>query len=474
MKAWWRHRTLRFRLALWYGMGGTLLLTAFSATLYLFVAERMAAPLNEALQQDLAEIQQRLKIRGDNHLYWDGELIARGRGWNSEDPWFELWDEQGVLVSRLWPFARSRISRVPTAPTRGSDTLSVFRVAPDIRLRTFATPFKVPGHDQPWMIRVMAIHQPAADALGALLLIILVLLPIVVALLVAGGYFITRRWLKPLERMVAQAENITADSLASRLPVEDAEDELGRLAASFNRTLARLEDSFRTLDRFVADASHELRTPLTTLRSVGEVGLKRSRSVDEYREIIGSMLEEAQRLHQLVERLLELASAEGGAKEVRAERVRLDEFVGACVAELGILAENRNQQILIKAQECHALADPVLLRPALHNLIDNAMKYSPAGATIRLAVERAGAECRVAVIDEGPGVPPGQRAQLAERFYRVDDSRVRAEGGFGLGLAITKAYLRIMGGRLEVDAAPAGGSCFSLVLPAMVRAQPES
>jgi heavy metal sensor kinase len=456
---------LRFRLALWYGMGGTLLLTAFSATLYLFVAQRMAAPLNEALQQDLTEIQQRLKIDDHNQLYWDGELIARGRGWNSEDPWFELWDEHGQLVSRLWPFARSRISRVPTAPARGSDTLSVFRVAPDLRLRTFSTPFKVPGRDQTWMIRVMGIHQPAADALGALLLIILALLPVVIALLVAGGYLITRRWLKPLERMVAEAEGITADRLASRLPVGDAEDELGRLAAAFNRTLARLEDSFRTLDRFVADASHELRTPLTTLRSVGEVGLQRSRSVEEYREIIGSMLEEAQRLHQLVERLLELASAEGGAREVHAERVRLDEFVAACVAELGILAENRNQQIVIKAQACDALADPVLLRPALHNLIDNAMKYSPAGSTIRLVVERAGGECRIAVIDEGPGVPPGQRAQLAERFYRVDDSRVRVEGGFGLGLAITKAYLRIMGGRLEVEGVPTGGSCFSLVLP---------
>jgi heavy metal sensor kinase len=359
-----------------------------------------------------------------------------------------------------------RLNRVPAAPIRDSETLSVFRITKDIRLRTYATPFPVPGHARDWMIRVMSVHEPAGGALGALLGIILFTLPLVVALLVAGGYLITRHWLKPLEQMVRQAEMITADNLGTRLPVADTEDELGRLAAAFNRTLARLEDSFATLDRFVGDASHELRTPLTTLRSVGEVGLRRGRTVEEYREIIGSMLEEAQRLHQLVERLLELASAEGGAKVARPERLRLDDFVTACVGEIGILAENKNQQIAIKAELCHAFADPVLLRPALQNLIDNAMKYSPAGTTIRVAVERTGDECRLAVADEGPGIPAEHLARLAERFYRVDDSRERGGGGFGLGLAITKAYMRVLGGRLECAPVRPQGTRFCLVLPA--------
>ena len=463
MRNWWRHRTLRFRLALWYGLGGTVLLAVFSATLYGFVALRMAQPLSHLLQQDLQTIQAHLSVAADRRLKWDGVEVLPDAVWDPRNPWFELWDEQGRLVRRLWPFTESRLDRVPAAPVRGSDTLSVFRIAADIPLRVYSTPYPGPGGD--WMIRVMRIHEPAGDALGALLAIIAVSLPLVVSLLVAGGYLVTRHWLKPLELMVRQAEGITAGNLSQRLPVTNVDDELGRLGTAFNRTLGRLEDSFLTLDRFVADASHELRTPLTTLRSVGEVGLRRSRTVDEYREIIGSMLEEAQRLNQLVERLLELASADGGAKIVHHERLRLDQFVTSCVNEIGILAEYKNQQIVINAAPCTVQTDPVLLRQALQNLIDNAMKYSPMGATIRIEVAARGGECHVEVTDEGPGIPPAHLVKLADRFYRIEDSRVRGRGGFGLGLAITKAYMRVLGGRMECVPARPKGSCFSLVLP---------
>lgn len=464
MKDWWRRRSLRFRLAAWYALGGTLLLTVFSATLYGFVARHLT--LSPPLRQDLEKIQERLTVTPEGTIRWDGAEVAADAPWEAGDPWFELWDGEGRLVRRFWPFTEGRLDRVPAAPTRGSDTLSIFHIAPDIPLRVLSTPYPRPSPAADWMIRVMRIHEPAADALGALLAIILFSLPLTVLLLVAGGYLLTRHWLKPLEVMTRQAEQITADNLGQRLPADATDDELGRLATAFNRTLGRLEDSFRTLDRFVADASHELRTPLTTLRSVGEVGLRRSRTVEEYREIIGSMLEEADRLHQLVERLLELASAEGGAKTVHRERLRLDQFVTSCVHEIGIIAEYKSQQIEITAAECGVESDPMLLRQALQNLIDNAMKYSPVGATIRIAVTAGGGECRVAVTDEGPGIPPGHLAHLADRFYRVEDSRVRGRGGFGLGLAITKAYMNVLGGRLEVSpGAAARGTCFSLILP---------
>ena len=462
MKAWWKPRTLRFRLALWYSLGGTVLLAAFSATLYGFVAQRLAAPLNQPLRADLAIIQERMRVEPAGRISWDGREVPATARWEERDPWFELWDEQGRLVRRCWPFTEDRLDRVPAAPARGSDTLSVFSIAADIPLRVYSTPYPTPAG--PWMIRVMRIHEPAADALAALLAIILLALPVVVALLVAGGYLITRRWLRPLERMTRQAESITAENLGQRLPESGGGDELGRLAATFNRTLGRLEDSFRTLDQFVADASHELRTPLTTLRSVGEVGLRRGRTVEEYREIIGSMLEEAQRLHRLVERLLELASAEGGGKQVHREPVQLDQLAAACVQELGLLAEHKQQQLSLTVAPCRVQTDPVLLWPALQNLIDNAMKYSPAGTTIRIAVAAGAGECRVSVTDAGPGIPAGQRARLADRFYRAEGAR--AGSGFGLGLAITQAYMRALGGRLDYAPAEPTGSCFSLILPA--------
>ena len=465
MTAWWGRRTLRFRLAVWYGVGGTLLLTSFTATIYLFVYERMGRPLAYELSRDLEEVRRRIDVMPDNSLRWNGRPVDTHAPWTTEYPWFEFWDENGQLVGRLWPFAESRVTQSPSTPFRGRETVAIYNVAPDLRLRVYSVPFKVPGRNEVWMIRLMRIHEPTGDALGALRLIIVVALPIVVALLVVGGYVITRRWLKPLDRMVAEANHISAADLSRRLPVGNPHDELGRLAGVFNVTLDRLQASFDALDRFVADASHELRTPLTTLRSVGEVGLRRSRTVEEYREIIGSMLEEAQRLQRLIQRLLELAGAEGGAEEVHRSEVRVDEFVAACVGELSILAEARRQQIVLECEPCAVKTDSVLFRQALQNLIDNAIKYSPDRSVIRVSVRNRPETVEVSVTDEGAGISPENRAHLMERFYRPDRGRGRTSGGFGLGLSITKAYMRVIGGSLEYEPAMPRGSTFRLTLP---------
>jgi heavy metal sensor kinase len=287
-----------------------------------------------------------------------------------------------------------------------------------------------------------------------------------VALLVLGGHLLTRRWLLPLDRMAAEANRISADDLSRRVPVGNPHDELGRLGAVFNVTLDRLQASFETLDRFVADASHELRTPLTTLRSVGEVGLRKGRTEEEYREIIGSMLEEAQRLQRLVERLLELANAGGAGGAGERMPTPVLEAARSCAAELGVLAENKRQQLEVAGEECTIVTDPVLFRQSLQNLVENAIKYSPEGAPIRIHVRRREDGCTIDVEDEGPGIAPEHRPRLAERFFRTDRSRDRDSGGFGLGLSITKAYLRVLGGNLRYQPGAVRGSVFRLELPA--------
>jgi heavy metal sensor kinase len=466
MKNWWQRRTIRFRLAVWYAIGGTILLTGFSVTLFFYVAGRMALPLDHQLRRDLAEIQKKLSVRPDNTLLWDERPIPQNTIWSSESPWFEVWDEHSELVGRYWPFAETRVQRVPLAPVAGRETLSVFNVAEDIRLRVLSVPFNVPGRNAQWMIRVMRIHEPVADALGALSLILIVATPVVLVLLVLTGYSLTRRWLLPLDQMAEEARGISAADLSRRLPVVNPHDELGRLAAVFNTTLDRLETSFDALDRFVADASHELRTPLTTQRSVGEVGLRRSRTVEEYREIIGSMLEESQRLQLLVQRLLELATAEGGTPNVHRSAIRLDEYVAACVNELGILAEYRQQRIVLENEPCVVETDPVIFRQALQNLVDNAIKYSPDQSLILVTVRNKDGVADISVADEGPGIDSENRARLAERFFRPDRGRNRDSGGHGLGLSITKAYMRVLGGSLEYEQRNPGGSIFRLRLPA--------
>ena len=465
MSRWWQRRSLRFRLALWYAAGGTLLLSIFSATIYLFVSQRIAQPLDHQLRLDLIEARARLAVGAGGEVYWGGSKVAANMLWKWSDPWVELWDEQERLVCRLWPLNESRLDQLPVAPDRDRETISVFSVAPDLRLRALSVPYQAPGKPAMWMFRVMRVHEPVAEALTALLLIITIALPTVVVCLVLGGYAVTRRWLRPLDDMVEQANQITAEGLHRRLTVANPNDELGRLAAVFNVTLDRLENSFQALDRFVADASHELRTPLTTLRSVGEVGLRRSRTVEEYREIIGSMLEEASRLQLLTERLLELARAEGGAQTVHQQRVRLDEIASACAGELSVLAENKGQHIVLQTKECRAETDGVILRQALQNLIDNAIKYSPPDTTITVAVGETSAGFSVEVADEGPGIAPEQRSRIADRFFRTDSARGRGQGGFGLGLAITNAYIRILGGSLEFEPVQPHGSRFRLLLP---------
>lgn len=462
MKTWWQQRTLRFRLATWYALGGTLLLSAFSATLYVYVSRWVAQPIDEQLQHDLAALRRQLTVDSEHRVLWNGRDVTRAVRGATPDAWFELWDENHRLVARQWQLDEKRLERLPTAPTPGRQTISIFDVATDLRLRVLSVPFPGPN-GEPWMIRVMRIHESVSGALRALLLIIVLALPIVVALLVVGGYAITRRWLKPLDEMVDQARRITAEDLSRRLTVSNPNDELGQLATVFNFTLERLQHSFAAMDRFIADASHELRTPLTTLRSVGEVGLRRSRTLEEYRDIIGSMLEEADRLQSLIQRLLELASA--GAQTVRRQSVDIEECVVRCVGELGVLAEAKGQQIVLARTSCRVDTDPILFRQALQNLIDNAIKYSPENSTIEVSIFAEPKRCQVSIADEGPGIPEPERTRITDRFYRIDTGRSRRDGGFGLGLAITQAYMQALGGSLGYEPRQPRGSIFRLSLP---------
>jgi len=462
MKRGWRFRTLRVRLAVWYALGGLVLLSAFSLTLYFYVEKVVARPLDFQLRRDLTEVQQRLSVQEPGTLRWDGGgFPATG---TTEGPWFEVWDERGRLVRRAWPFAEDRVERLPAPPAPGRETLSVFSVAPDLRLRVLSVPFRGPGGSA-WMLRILTLHASRADALGALRWIIIFTLPAVALLLAAGGYVITLRWIRPLENMAAEAALIGGPVLNRRLTIPEAGDELERLARIFNTTLDRVEESFLALDRFVGDASHELRTPLTTLRSVGEVGLRRSRTVEEYREIIGSMLEEAHRLQALIQRLLELASVEGGNAQPSRVKVALDELVVSAVAEVAILADQKGQTLAATPRPFVVTTDPILLKQALLNLLENAIKYNAEGAVIEVGISAKGDSLVLTVADTGPGIGRDHQLRLGDRFFRPDLGRGREQGGVGLGLAITKAYLRILGGTLTFEAVEPHGSAFHLNLP---------
>jgi heavy metal sensor kinase len=302
------------------------------------------------------------------------------------------------------------------------------------------------------------IWQPPSRA--DVVLVLTIGLPGAAVLFAVAGYVVAGRVLSPVKKMAERAQRLSAESLSERLPVSNPHDELGRLATVFNETLQRLENSFAELKRFTADASHELRTPLTAMRAVGEVGLREGTPAILY-DVVGSMLEEVGRMNQLIDRLLLLARAERDATPPRLETLRVRDVLAEVGDALTLVAEEKRQSLEVSCpNELRAVADPALLRLALMNLVQNAIRYSPEEKPIRLrAFARAGM-AQIEVADEGPGVAPEHHTKIFERFYRVDKARSRADGGAGLGLAITKWAVERMNGAVGVESDLGRGSVF--------------
>jgi heavy metal sensor kinase len=336
--------------------------------------------------------------------------------------------------------------------------------------RVLTTQSKIAGN--PLVIQVARSEWTMRQELGDLLFVLLLGLPLGVVAAGLGGYSLARRALAPVNRMAERARSITAERLKDRLPVHN-DDELGRLASVFNETLTRLESSFEQMRRFTADASHELRTPLTAIRTVGEVGLRGRRDEVAYREIIGSMLEEVDRLSRLVDRLLTLSRADMGEEKLVVDVIDLAELAEGVREQLEVLAEEKQQTIIVERPvSLRWSGDPVVLRQALMNLLDNAIKYSPIGSQIIIRVAEDVEGATVDVIDSGPGIPAELQRRIFDRFYRVDKSRSRDQGGTGLGLSIAKSAVELNGGQLTLERTSGSGSRFRITLPYSQSSQP--
>lgn len=322
-------------------------------------------------------------------------------------------------------------------------------------------------NDRPIIVRLGLDEGPLLANVLRFFTVLVLLAPITVAVAVAVVYRVTSRALSPLSIMVRRAERITAERLNERLPVHDSSDDLGDAARVFNQLLQRLEDSFAHLKRFTSEASHELRTPLASLRSIGEVSLQRSHTAAEYREVVASMLEEVHRLTHLVDRLLVIARADSGLVPLRLTSFSCLDLVREVTELIGILAEDKQQTIRISGDDQILIhGDQGVLRQAILNLVDNAIKYSPRESEVLIEVKQlADGSAEIAVSDQGPGIPRAEWELVFDRFYRTDDGRTREKGGAGLGLSIAKWAVEVHAGSIGVLTAKNGGSCFYLRLP---------
>jgi heavy metal sensor kinase len=456
---------VRVRLTLWHVAALLLVLALYAGGVFAFVQRSLVADLDRQLREDFDRAEESFSWNPDGTLSWhfaertsDEQADETERG-----PWLIVWALDGRL---LYPdrTAPDSVRTRPTAAARTRERIESVTLPGGRHVRQLTGPQDVAARQV--TVRVARPEDRLRRELNGLLFVLLLGVPVATVLAGIGGYVVARRGLAPIDRMAASARAITAARLGDRLPVENPADELGHLASVFNETFGRLQASFEQLRRFTADASHEMRTPLTALRAVGEVGLQESRSGEDYREIIGSMLEEADRLNQLVETLLTLARADGGHVRLNRERVDLGDLAREVADHLGALAEDRQQAITVKSSgPVLAEVDRVVLRQAAINLLDNAIKYSPAGGTIRLVADARPGEAILGVQDSGPGIAPEHVAHIFERFYRIDKGRSRDAGGVGLGLSIARWAVEVHGGHIEVESPATGGSVFRIVLP---------
>jgi heavy metal sensor kinase len=320
---------------------------------------------------------------------------------------------------------------------------------------------------RPTVIRVAYGEERLWSEFHSELLLLVAPLPVILAIAGWGLFRLTSHALEPIQLMARRADEITGDRLAERLPVDPKHGELTHLAAVFNQMLARLERSFERMRRFSEDASHELRTPLTAIRSVGEVALQRNESGEGYRDVIGSMLEEVNRLTVLVDNLLTLSRADSSSIHATAVTFRAGDLARECVSLVEVLAEEKRQKLLLDIREDAAIhGDWLLLRQAFLNLLTNAIKYSSVGGEITISVFRDEQDfVRCAVADAGPGIAEEHRARIFDRFYRVDRARSRETGGTGLGLSIARTMIEAHGGTLTVSSKPGEGSTFVAIFP---------
>jgi heavy metal sensor kinase len=317
------------------------------------------------------------------------------------------------------------------------------------------------------LIRLAHSEEPLLLRLKDLLLASLVVLPAVLAAAGVAGYTLARRALSPIEQMARRAQEITPERLDARLPNDYTDDELRQLAGVFNDTLARLERAFDQLRRFTADASHELRTPLAMIRSVGEVGLQKDGTRAEYRDIVGSMLEEVNRLTSLIDNLLTISRADSGHIQLHRAAVPVLALVREAAGLFEVLVEEKAQTLTVEGDESAQIeGDAVFLRQAFVNVIHNAVKYSPPGGAIVAKVELVDGQVVVEIHDNGPGIPAEDQPKVFDRFYRVDKARWRESGGAGLGLSIVKWAVEVHGGTVTLDSTPNHGSTFRISLPA--------
>jgi two-component system, OmpR family, sensor kinase len=467
--------SVRVRLTLWYlGVLGVILIV-FSLAIYIFVERGLYERLDADLYSTLNRLSAALK-----HQASDGESRSKVAIQAVQEPQppsqaIAIFDARGSLLADREATGGVRV-RLPSSGIAALTDASFYSLPEqtsesDDSCRGIVGRVQLQTGDVLYTIVVNESLEPVTEHLELLRDIFSIAIPVALLLAGLGGWLLARRSLQPVADMSARAQRISAENLGERLPMCNPRDELGRLSATFNELLERLANSFSQQRQFMADASHELRTPLSVIRIASAVSLERQeREQREYREALAIIEQQARRLSRIVEDMFILARADAGHPSLQITKFYLDELVIETTRDASVLASRKHIQVSLPSMpEAPFEGDEGLLRQMMGNLFGNAIKYTPDGGAVRVAMAVRDAEYVVTVADTGTGVPAETQAHIFERFYRADKARSPrgevSEGGAGLGLPIARWIAEIHGGRLDLQSSSETGSTFVVVLP---------
>ena len=468
--------SLRVKLTLYYLAILSAILFFFGVAIYAYVSRSLLIPIDESLTYQVMKIESIIRLGpggvepglGDENS--ERVLELKPYAMQIIDDSWQIRDEEFAAPDDHLDVNRDELSKLPIGGTKYETAKT--QNGEWIRVATLRA--KDPEGKGSYFIRLGYSLKTVKKAERRTLILLGIAIPLALLLSSYGGLLLANQALRPVDRMTRAAEQIAAGDLSERVPETGQMDELGRLAATFNDMISRLQAAFERQKQFTSDASHELRTPLAVMRGDIEVTLRRERSSDEYKRALTSNLEEIMRLSRLVEDLLTLARGDTGRIELRCEPVDLNEICRQMVEYITPLADQRNQTLIYEPPSgaetapVSISADVLRIKQLLLNLLDNAIKYTEPRGNIKLGLKTKDKIATITVTDTGRGIPPEDLPHIFERFFRRSAKTAdRTAAGFGLGLSIVKWIVDSHGGRIEAKSELGKGTEFMVRLPLM-------
>lgn len=467
---------VRIRLSLGHAIWMALIFLAIGIGVYREVKESVNQSLDATLLASAQTIRDvhftsDQKRRPRSHpRYWESLLDDFfGEQRVSIRTYAQLVDISGNIQAKTSNF-KVRLPVSPMAVARaeqGRETFEDFRLKSGIILRQLTLPIFKNGQFTGELIQVGASLTVAYEALKSVQRMLWLTLSIGLGVTVVFGYLLTRWSFQTVTKITNSVAALgVSDDFSNRLKLPEAKDELRKLVITFNEMLGRIEDAFGRLRRFSGDVSHELRTPIAVLQGEAELALRRERSCEEYRQSLRSIVNETKQMSAIVEDLLLLARAQGKSIAIRWEDTDAHEFVESVVQSVKPLFEEKSLQLNVtnEAKPILRMA-PSYLALALKNILLNAAKHSPKEGVVDLDIKSTYTETRFSVKDCGEGIPKDSLPYIFDVFYRADSARNRDSGGYGIGLSLARALVKLQDGNISVESEVGKGSTFTIVLP---------